>query len=128
MVRIRLRRMGLKGQPSYRLVVTDQRSPRDGDFIEIIGNHNPRTQPSTDLVDEARALYWLSVGAQPSEAALSIMNRTGTMARFARMRQGEAVEVLVAEADAHRAANPVSARTRFPSPAAGEGTMKPKAK
>lgn len=128
MVRIRLRRMGLKRQPTYRLVVTDQRSPRDGDFIEIIGSHNPRTQPTTDLVDEARALYWLSVGAQPSDAARRVLQRAGTLDRFARMRQGEAVDTLVAEATAHRAANPVSPRTRFASPGAGEGTMKPKDK
>jgi len=128
MVRIRLRRMGLKRQPTYRLVVTDQRSPRNGDFIEIIGSHNPRTQPSTDLVDEARALHWLSVGAQPSDAARRVLQRAGTLDRFARMRQGESVDTLVAEATAHRATNPVSPRTRFASPAAGEGTMKPKNK
>ena len=54
-LRIRLRRTGLRKQPSYRVVITDQRSPRDGNFIEIIGHHNPRTQPITDVVDEARA-------------------------------------------------------------------------
>lgn len=127
MVRIRLRRVGLKKQPSYRIVVTDQRSPRDGDFIEIIGHHNPRTRPSTDVVDEARALYWLSVGAQPTEAVATILKRTGTMARFARMKQGESLETLVAEAEAAKAAaEPVSPRTSYPAPGPGEGTMKPK--
>jgi small subunit ribosomal protein S16 len=125
MVRIRLRRIGFKDQPSYRIVVADQRSPRDGSFIEIIGFHNPRTQPATDVVDEARALHWLNVGAQPSEAVASIFRRTGTMARFQRLRKGETVEALVAEADAQKAAaEPVSARTRYDAPEAGKGKMK----
>ncbi|MFQ5460235.1 MAG: 30S ribosomal protein S16, partial [Anaerolineae bacterium] len=68
MVKIRLRRVGAKKQPSYRLVVTDSRKPRDGRFIEIIGHYNPRTEPPTVVVQEDRALYWLSVGAQPSSA------------------------------------------------------------
>lgn len=125
MVRIRFRRVGFKGQPSYRIVVADQRSPRDGDFIEIIGHHNPRTQPSTDIVEEARALHWLNVGAQPSEAVRSVFRRTGTLARFERLRKGEAIETLVAEAEAQQAAaEPVSPRTRYPAPEAGKGTMK----
>lgn len=126
MVRIRLRRTGLKGQPSYRIVVADQRASRGGAFIEIIGTHNARTQPITDLVDEARALYWLSVGAQPSPAVELIFKRTGTSDRYERMKKGEAVETLVAEAAAAAAARGYSAKTRHESPAAGEGTMKPK--
>ncbi len=125
MVRIRLRRVGLKKQPSYRLVVADQRSARNGGFIEIIGHHNPRTQPATDIVNEARALYWLSVGAQPSDAAVYVLRRTGTLDRFARLKAGEAMETLVAEAEAAKAvAAPVSPKTRFPSPGPGEGKMK----
>ena len=125
MVRIRLRRIGFKDQPSYRIVVADQRSPRDGSFIEIIGFHNPRTEPSTDIVQEERALHWLNVGAQPSEAVVSIFRRTGTMERFDRLRKGEAVETLVAEADAARAAaEPVSPRTRHAAPEAGQGKKK----
>ncbi len=127
MVRIRLRRVGLKKQPSYRIVITDQRNARDGAYIEVIGQYNPRTRPSTEIVDEARVLHWLSVGAQPTEAVRTILKHTGTLDRFARLRQGEAVDVLVAEANAAKAAaGPVSLKTRFPSPAAGEGTMKPK--
>lgn len=128
MVRIRLRRVGLKKQPSYRIVVTDQRNARNGSFIEIIGTYNPRTRPSTEVVDEARVLYWLSVGAQPTEAVEGILRRQGTLDRFARLRQGEAIEVLAAEAEAARAAaEPISPKTRYPSPAAGEGKFKPKA-
>jgi small subunit ribosomal protein S16 len=128
MVRIRLRRIGLKKQPSYRIVVTDQRSARNGDIIESIGNHNNRTRPITDVVDEARALYWLSVGAQPTEAISYIFKRTGTLARFERLKKGESMEALVAEANAAYAAQaPISPRTTYPSPGPGEGTFKPKA-
>ncbi len=98
MVRIRLRRVGSKKQPTYRIVVTDGGSPRDGRFIEKIGFYNPRTQPATVLLDEPRALYWLSVGAQPSEAVRHMMDRAGTIGRFERLRKGEAIEALVAEA------------------------------
>jgi small subunit ribosomal protein S16 len=127
MVRIRLRRVGGKKQPSYRVVIADQRAARNGGIIEAIGFHNPRTRPSTDIVDEARALYWLSVGAQPTDAVVPLLNRTGTMARFERLKKGESLEALVAEADAARAASePVSPRTRYPSPEAGKGTFKPK--
>ncbi len=126
MVRIRLRRHGLKGQPVYRIVITDQRAARNGGFIEIVGTHNARTQPITDLLDEARVLYWLSVGAQPSEAVVYILKRTGTLDRFERMKKGEAVETLVAEAAAAAAARGYSAKTRHPSPGPGEGTFKPR--
>lgn len=127
MVRIRLRRMGLKKQPSYRIVVADQRSSRDGGFIESIGNHNPRTQPMTDTVNEERALYWLSVGAQPSEAIVTIFKRTGTMDRFARLRKGESLEALVAEANTAKAsAEPVSPKTSHPSPGPGQSAKKAK--
>ena len=127
MVRIRFRRVGMNKQPSYRIVVTDKRNPRDGSFLEIIGHHNPRTKPSTDVIDEARALYWLSVGAQPSESVVNLMRRTGTWDRFQRLRQGEAMETLVAEAEAATAeAEPVSPRTAFPAPGPGESKQKAK--
>lgn len=122
MVRIRFRRMGLKRQPTYRIVVTDKRNARDGGFIEIIGHHNPRTEPATDIIDDARALYWLSVGAQPSDAVKGLMKRVGTWERFERLRKGEDMDVLVAEAlAAKEAAEPVSSKTRHPSPDPGQG-------
>ena len=123
MVRIRLARVGLKKQPSYRIVVTDKRKARNGKELEIIGYHNARTRPDTDVLDEARALYWLSVGAQPSDAVERIMKRTGTWDRFQRLRSGEDMEALVAEANAAlETATPVSPRTSYPAPAPGEGT------
>ena len=67
MVRIRLMRVGKTKQPTYRVVVADQRSPRDGRIIEAIGHYNPRIEPSLVAIDTDRADYWLSVGAQPSD-------------------------------------------------------------
>jgi small subunit ribosomal protein S16 len=116
MVRIRLRRVGSTGQPSYRIVVTDSRSPRDGRYIEVIGFYNPRTEPATMSVEEDRALYWLSVGAQPSEAVERILVKLGTRARLERLRSGESMDALVAEAGAEAAARlPISPKTRYPA-------------
>jgi small subunit ribosomal protein S16 len=120
--------MGLKKQPSYRVVITDQRASRDGGFIEIVGYHNPRTEPPTDEIDEARVLYWLSQGAQPTDAVARMLVRLGTMARYDRLTKGEELEALAAEAEAARAAAPaVSPRTRYPSPGPGQSRQKAKA-
>jgi small subunit ribosomal protein S16 len=97
MVKIRLRRIGKKKQPSYRLVVTDSRSPRDGRFIETIGFYNPRTEPPIVRIKEDRALYWLSQGAQPTDAAARLLRSKGTLDRFARFKEGEDLESLLAE-------------------------------
>jgi small subunit ribosomal protein S16 len=77
MVRIRLRRQGAKRQPSYRVVVADQHSPRDGRIIENIGFYNPLTDPETVSIDAERARYWLSVGAQPSEGVARLLRAAG---------------------------------------------------
>ena len=66
-VKLRLRRMGSKKQPFYRIVAADSRSPRDGKFIEIVGTYNPLTKPSSIDIDETKALKWLSDGAKPSD-------------------------------------------------------------
>ena len=76
-VRIRLLRTGKRKQPAYRVVVADQRSPRDGRFVEILGNYNPLTNPSEISIDEDRAMHWLALGAQPSESATALLKRTG---------------------------------------------------
>lgn len=75
MIKIRLRRMGAKKRPSYRIVVAESSSPRDGKFIEIIGTYDPLTEPSTVRLNEERARHWLSVGAQPSETVRDILRR-----------------------------------------------------
>lgn len=77
MVRIRLRRQGAKKQPTYRVVVTDQRAPRDGRILENIGFFNARTEPETISIDVERARYWLSVGAQPSLAVGRLLRSAG---------------------------------------------------
>lgn len=112
MVRIRLRRVGLKKQPSYRIVIQDKESPRDGRFIEIIGFYNPRTEPATITVDEARAFDWMSKGAQPTESVASLFKTTGTLDRFARFKKGEPLETLVAEAQAAEAGRNTTNKTR----------------
>lgn len=75
MVRIRLRRMGAKKKPTYRIVVTHKQAPRDGRFIEVIGTYNPHTEPEDVKVESDRVRHWLSVGAQPSESVERILRR-----------------------------------------------------
>jgi len=97
MVRIRLRRVGRKKAPAYRIVVADSTSPRDGKFIEIIGQYAPRQSDEQKLnVNAERATYWLSVGAQPSDTVRSLLRRAGVLkavheARVARKRAAAAV-------------------------------------
>ena len=83
MVKIRLMRVGMKGAPSYRVVIADSRSPRDGRIIENIGWYNPLTEPSTININPERAKHWLSVGAQPSESVMSLLQRAGIVEREA---------------------------------------------
>jgi len=81
-VKIRLMRVGKKKQPSYRVVVTDSRSPRDGRFIEVIGQYAPRAEPSVVAIDSDRALHWLKVGAQPTEQAGKLLEIAGVWAAY----------------------------------------------
>ena len=107
MVRIRLRRMGAKKSPYYRIVVTDKRSPRDGRFIEAIGTYDPNTQPETVNLDIERATHWLRNGAQASEGAIRILRRANLVDA-----EGKAVAALSAPAEA----------AGEPAAAAGTGT------
>ena len=97
MLRIRLSRTGSKKQASYRVVVADVEFKRDGRVVERIGYYNPRTEPLEYRIKEDRALYWLSVGAQPSDSVRRLLTKQGTMDRLARLRQGESLESLTAE-------------------------------
>jgi small subunit ribosomal protein S16 len=81
MVKIRLRRMGAKKQPTYRFVVADARSPRDGRFLEILGHYNPRTEPKTLVVDQDKAKQWLAKGAQPSDPVRRLFAELGLVER-----------------------------------------------
>jgi small subunit ribosomal protein S16 len=86
MVRIRLMRMGKTKRPAYRVVVADSRGPRDGRFIENIGRYQPLEDPSVIEIDEDRALYWLSQGAQPSEQVQTLLKVQGIWERFSGSR------------------------------------------
>jgi small subunit ribosomal protein S16 len=82
MVKIRLRRVGAKNRPSYRLVVADSQSPRDGKFINIIGHYDPLTDPETVVINEEEALKWLRQGAQPTATVARLLTKTGIMEKF----------------------------------------------
>ena len=75
--RIRLRRVGRRKKPTYRIVVADKQSPRDGRFIESLGHYNPRTKPATIAVNMERAQHWIDVGATPSETVRSLLKKAG---------------------------------------------------
>ena len=88
--RIRLRRMGSNKRPFFRVVVADQRSPRDGRFIENIGKYHPLDDPSVIEIDQDRALHWLRVGAQPSNQVRNLMNKIGIWDEFVKERPSAA--------------------------------------
>ena len=81
-VKLRLKRMGAKKAPFYRVVVADSRAPRDGKFIEEIGYYNPMTDPADIKIDEEKAQKWLNNGAQPSDTVRNILSRQGIMKQF----------------------------------------------
>ena len=81
-VKLRLVRMGKKKQPTYRVVAADSRSPRDGRFIEILGTYEPRADPSRINIDNAKAIQWLSKGAQPTETVQKLLKITGAWDEF----------------------------------------------
>jgi small subunit ribosomal protein S16 len=87
-VKIRLRRLGAKKRPFYRIVVADSRFARDGRFIENLGYYNPCVEPNELKIDSDRAVHWLSVGAQPTDTALALLKKNGVYATF----KGAAVE------------------------------------
>lgn len=96
-VKIRLKRTGKKKAPSYRVVVADARSPRDGRIIENIGWYNPRVDPSAVNINEERALSWLKNGAQPTETATLLLKRTGILGRFLETKAAATTETTSAE-------------------------------
>lgn len=116
MVRIRLRRVGGKKQPSYRIVAADKESPRDGRFLEILGFYNPRTEPTTLEMKEDRIYDWMSKGAQPSDSVKQLFRSAGLMDRFARYKEGESIEVLLEEAESAAQARVGSPKTTGVAP------------
>lgn len=98
-VKIRLRRMGKKGQPIYKVVAADERSPRDGKFIEIIGMYNPITNPATIDIKEDRALYWLGVGAQPTATVKNLLSKQGVLYKQDLLNSGLKEEEVAVKVD-----------------------------
>jgi len=94
-VKIRLKRIGAKKKPFYRIVVADARFPRDGRFIEQIGTYDPMTKPAKTTVDGNRALYWISNGAQPTDTVRALLKSTGALEKA---RQDELAKKQAAEA------------------------------
>lgn len=86
-VKLRLKRMGAKQKPFYRIVAADSRSPRDGRFIEIVGTYNPVKKPAEVTVDEELALKWLNNGAEPTDTVRSILSKEGIMAKYAESKK-----------------------------------------
>lgn len=111
MVRIRLRRTGAKNNPAYRIVVADQKAPRDGAFIDTLGHYLPTRQPHVVEIDAEKARHWLSKGAQPSDTALSLLKQKGILNADGKIADGTA--------PAPVAAAPVAAAPA-PAPAAVE--------
>lgn len=81
-VKIRLNRMGAKKNPFYRIVVADSRSPRDGRFIEIVGNYDPTTDPSTINLDEGKVMDWIAKGAKPTDTVRSLLRKKGILQKL----------------------------------------------
>ena len=81
-VKLRLKRMGAKQKPFYRIVAADSRFPRDGRFIETIGTYNPLTEPATITVNEEAAIKWLNNGAKPTDTVRSLLSKNGIMQKI----------------------------------------------
>ena len=91
-VKLRLKRMGAKAKPFYRIVAADSRSPRDGRFLEVVGTYDPVKDASKVTVNEEKALYWLSKGAQPTETVRNILSKQGIMKKFADSKTKKSVK------------------------------------
>ena len=98
-VKLRLRRMGKKKQPIYKVVAADARSPRDGKFIETIGLYNPKTDPATVEIKETRAMYWLGVGAQPTDTVKNLLSNKGIILKRELIKKGLSEEQISAKLD-----------------------------
>lgn len=88
-VKIRLNRMGAKKNPFYRIVVADSRAPRDGRFIEVLGNYDPSQNPAVVNVDEDKVFDWMNKGAQPTDTVKNLLSKQGLMAKFAEAKNAK---------------------------------------
>ncbi len=101
-VKLRLRRMGKKRQPVYKVVAADERSPRDGRFIEALGLYNPKVDPASVEINEERALYWLGVGAIPTDTVKNLLSREGILLKRELIKRGLTEEQVAAEVEKFR--------------------------
>jgi len=108
-VKIRLSRFGAKKQPSYRIVVAEERSKRDGRIVEKIGYYDPRTEPSTVVINEERAKYWLGVGARPTESMGPLLKQAGISDKFVKMHAARKSKSAKVEEPEKKPAAPVAA-------------------
>lgn len=123
MVKIRLRRMGTKGRPFYRVVVAPDKSGRNGRFVEVIGSYDPLTKPKLIKIDEERALHWLNLGAQPSETTAILLNKAGILEKFLADRPNKRKEYKFL--DKTTAATSVASVMDTSTPAAEEAAPEP---
>lgn len=119
-VKLRLARIGAKKQPTYRIIVADSRSKRDGRLVERLGYYDPLTDPSTIVINEERTKYWLGVGAQPTDALGPILKRAGISDQYVRQRAARKSKAAMAEEAAAKAAAPKAPApvAQAPAPAA----------
>lgn len=117
-VKIRLSRYGAKKQPSYRVVVADERSKRDGRIVEKLGHYDPRTDPATIVLNEERTRYWLGVGARPTDALGPILKRAGISDKYVREHAARKSKAAKAEEAAKAAAPTPVAPAQAPAAAA----------
>jgi small subunit ribosomal protein S16 len=101
-VKLRLRRMGKKRQPIYKVVAADVRSPRDGKFIEAIGLYNPTTDPATIEINEQKALYWLGTGARPTDTVKNILSDEGILLKRQLIKEGSSEEEIAVKMEEWR--------------------------
>lgn len=102
MVRLRLRRMGAKNQPFYRIVAVDSRWKRDGKYIEALGYYDPKTDPYTLQLDEEKAMKWLKVGAQPSDTVRALFRKAGVLKKFHEFKYVKQADSAVAESNGEK--------------------------
>ena len=126
-VKLRLRRMGKKKQPIYKVVAADSRSPRDGKFLEAIGLYNPLTNPHTIDIKEDRALYWLNVGAQPTDTVKSLLNQKGIILKKELTGKGLSEEKIQEQMDNWQKLREVKAKSSSKKKAKDEVVSKEKA-
>ena len=127
-VKLRLKRMGKKKQPIYKVVAADARSPRDGKFIEAIGLYNPKTEPATIEIKESRAMYWLNVGAQPTVTVKNLLSGQGIILRRELLKKGLKEEEVAAKLEEWKKLTEANLAAKLKKKADKKKSKKPLAK